>query len=176
VMGSRGSGAEGAERPQQGHRPEDEHRDPGDRQPGAHPEADVAAVGAGGHQAQQDGTDQQADDPARRGHRSHQPTTALDANATASVSGAKRCVKPRPNVPACRATSFMSTIGPTTMNARRALRENWVRLAATNASASEQIAITTARPASARNASGPAPATASRTPRGTTVCSAAAGG
>jgi 5'-nucleotidase len=37
------------------------------------------------------------------------------------VNGAKRSAKTRPNVPAWRATSFTSTIGPTTMNARRAL-------------------------------------------------------
>ena len=33
--------------------------------------------------------------------------------------------------------SFTSTIGPTTMKVSRAVRENWVRLAATKASASE---------------------------------------
>ena len=55
----------------------------------------------------------------------------------------------RPKVPACSAISFRSTIGPTTRNASRAVSENWVRLAATNASASEQIASITASSASA---------------------------
>ena len=49
----------------------------------------------------------------------------LDASATTSVNGANRSAKPRPNVPAWRLTSFTSTMGPTTMNARRALNENW---------------------------------------------------
>src|SRR4029453_15962729 len=163
-----------AERPNQGDHPEADPRPPRHRQPRPHPDADVAAVGPGERQPQQHAADQEADQPAGRGPSTPPPTTALDANATARVSGANRSVKARPNVPACSAISFTSTIGPTTMNARRALSENWVRLAATKASASEQIAITTASAASARNATGPAPATASRTLRGTTVCRVAA--
>src|SRR6266487_3101192 len=158
----------------QRHQAEDDHRHPRDGKPRAHPDADVAAVGAGDHQPQQRGADQQADQPASGAHSSHRPTTALQTSATTSVSGANRSAKRRPKVPACKAMSFTSTIGPTTMNASRAVSENWVRLAATKASASEQIAITTASPASASSASGPAPATASRMLRGTTVWSVAA--
>ena len=77
-------------------------------------------------------------------------------------------------MPACSAISFTSTIGPTTMNASREVSENCVRLAATNASASEQIAITTASAASASTASELDPATVSSTSRGTTVCNVAA--
>src|SRR6266508_1631275 len=158
----------------QRHQAEDDHRHPRDGKPRAHPDADVAAVGAGDHQPQQRGADQQADQPASGAHSSHRPTTALQTSATTSVSGANRSAKRRPKVPACKAMSFTSTIGPTTMNASRAVSENWVRLAATKASASEQIAITTASPASASSASGSAPATASRMLRGTTVWSVAA--
>jgi hypothetical protein len=60
------------------------------------------------------------------------------------------------------------------MNARRAVSENCVKLAATNASASEQMASTTARPASASTPIAPWPATPSRIERGTNVCNDAA--
>jgi hypothetical protein len=65
----------------------------------------------------------------------------------------------RPNVPACNATSLMSTIGPTTRNARRAVRENRESPATTKPSASERTASTTADRASAITEIGPRPAT-----------------
>ena len=63
--------------------------------------------------------------PAGRGHSNHHPIERARCRPPPrSVSGAKRSAKRRPNVPACRATSFTSTIGPTTMNASRAVSEN----------------------------------------------------
>src|SRR5919106_637389 len=72
--------------------------------------------------------------------RNHHPTSVAQATATMKVAGAKRRAKDRPKVPAWRAMSFTSTAGPTTMKASRAVGENWTRLAATNASASEHTA------------------------------------
>ena len=69
--------------------------------------------------------------------------------ATTNVAGANRTANLDPNVPACIAKSFRSTIGPTTRNASRAVSENWLSDAATNASASEQMDSITASRASA---------------------------
>ena len=69
--------------------------------------------------------------------------------ATTNVAGANRTANLDPNEPACIANSFRSTIGPTTRNASRAVSENWLSDAATNASASEQMDSITASRASA---------------------------
>lgn len=72
---------------------------------------------------------------------------------TTKTSGANRTVNARPKVPTCMAISFTSTIGPTTRKASREVSENCVRLDATKASASEQIARMTASRPSAGTAS-----------------------
>src|SRR5215211_379540 len=163
-----------AERPEQRHQSEDDDRGTGERKPRAQLGPDVATVGIGEGEPKQHGADQEADRPAGGGHRSHQPTKTLEVTAAAKVSGAKRSAKRPPNVPAWSAMSFTSTIGPTTMKARRDVSENCVRLAATNASASEQIAISTVRKARASTESAPDSDTVSRTLRGIAVCSVAA--
>ena len=110
---------------------------------------------------------QDADRAPGRGHSNHHPTTALDADRDDQRQRREpqRESAVRTCPPAARRASRRPS-GPTTMNASRAVSENSVRLAATNASASEQMAITTASPARASTDSGPASATASRTVRG----------
>ena len=80
----------------------------------------------------------------------------------------------RPNTPDCMAMSLRSTPGPTTMKTRRDVRLNWLRPDATNASASEQIDSSTAKPAIVMTAVTLCPATVSSTRRGTRTCNAAA--
>src|SRR6266498_2261960 len=157
----------------QRHQAEDDHRHPRDGKPRAHPDAEGAGVGAGDRQPQPRGADQQPDPPATGAHSSLRPTTALQTSATTSVSGANRSAKRRPKVPACKAMSFTSTIGPTTMNAVAGAGP-LALLALAMPSCSEPAATTAGSPASASSASGPAPATASRMLRGTTVWSVAA--
>src|SRR5439155_1623265 len=77
-------------------------------------------------------------------HRSIVPTAHNAARATPKVSGANCRANRPPNVPDCNAISFRSTVGPTTMNASLAVGENCVKVAATNASASEHTHSTTA--------------------------------
>src|SRR5215217_3179235 len=104
-------------------------------------------------------------------HRSTTPATATaHRTATAKVRGAKRAANRRPNTPACMAISLTSTAGPTTRNTSRAVRENSRRLAATKASASEQMASNTASPPRANTDSTGWSATASSSERGTTTC------
>src|SRR4030095_14561365 len=82
-------------------------------------------------------------------HSSTHPTAIEISIATTNVAGANRVANRGPNDPICIANSLRSTIGPTTRKARRAVRENCVSEAATNASASEQIDRITASSASA---------------------------
>lgn len=77
----------------------------------------------------------------------------LMMTATTKVAGANRQAKARPKMPTCIDMSFRSIMGPTTRKASRAVSENDVKLAATNASASEQMESTTASSASPRTAS-----------------------
>ena len=60
------------------------------------------------------------------------------------VAGPKRSANARPNIPGLHRHSFTSTAGPTTRNTNRGSSGTMVRLAATNASASEHSASTTA--------------------------------
>src|SRR3569833_2263933 len=83
--------------------------------------------------------------PAHR--RTTSPTRVAMTVATANVAGPKRIAKGRPNVPACIADSLTSTAGPTTRNTSRGNSGSIVRLAATNAAASEHSASTTANSA-----------------------------
>src|SRR4030095_11360025 len=76
------------------------------------------------------------------------PVTTDTTTASARVAGANRVAKARPNVPACIANSFRSTIGPTTRKVSRAVGETPRSEAATTASPSEQIDSTTAKAAS----------------------------
>ena len=80
-------------------------------------------------------------------HRYEQSDAHALAIATSNVQGPKRAAKARPNMPACIANSFTSTAGPTTRNTSRGSSGTIVMLAATNASASEHDASTTARAA-----------------------------
>src|SRR5918999_3910244 len=102
-------------------------------------------------------------------HRNHHPTIVAQAIATMKVAGAKRRANDRPKVPAWRAVSFTSTAGPTTMKASRAVGENCTRLAATNASASEHTASSTASRPSVSTAPTPEPPRLSSSDRGTTT-------
>ena len=106
--------------------------------------------------------------------RTNSPTAHALAVATSNVLGAKRAAKARPNMPACIANSFASTAGPTTRNTSRGSSGTIVMLAATNASASEHNANTTARAAITTTPRTRCAAKCSNTHRGTTTCSAAA--
>ena len=110
------------------------------------PGLDVAQVEVGGSGVQERPAEQdQHDGLGLPAHSRTAPTRTAARMASAKVAGANRTANPRPNVAVCMANSFRSIIGPTTRNANRAVRENWVRDAATNASASEQIDSSTAR-------------------------------
>ena len=77
-------------------------------------------------------------------------------------------------MPACIASSFTSTAGPTTINTSRGTSGTIVRLDATNASASEHNANTTARAAMTTTPKIKCAADVFEHPRGTKTCSAAA--
>ena len=91
-----------------------------------------------------------------------------------NVAGANRVTNLRPNVPPCKATSFRSTIGPTTRNTNLDVIGNCEKLAATNASASEQMHNTTASTAITRIAVNGFDASESSTDGGTATLSTAA--
>src|ERR1700730_2281867 len=71
------------------------------------------------------------------------PTSVATTVATTNVAGPNRTANRGPNRPACIADSFTSTAGPTTRNTSRGSSGSMVRLAATNASASEHSASAT---------------------------------
>ena len=143
---------------------------------GRRPGLDVAQVEVGEARVQQDrAAEQEQDEPWVSRFTAAPPRPATDTTtASTNVAGANRSAKPRPNVPACIANSFRSTIGPTTRNASLAVSENCVSDAATNASASEQIDSSTASTARARTDSTGLSATALSHSAGTTALSVAA--
>src|SRR6201999_4011512 len=102
------------------------------------------------------------------------PIPVAAAMATISVTGANRAANGRPNIPDCIASSFTSTAGPTTMNTNRGTSGTIVRLDATNASASEHTASTTASAAMTATPKTKCAPTCSNTFGGTNTCSAAA--
>src|SRR5882757_4492665 len=107
-------------------------------------------------------------------HNSHHPTRTLLTRATTHVTEEKRAAKDFPKVPAWRAISFRSTIGPTTMKTSRAVGEKPVREAATKASASLHTQSTTASTASSSTDSHGEPVKRSRMDLGTTMLNVAA--
>ena len=52
------------------------------------------------------------------------PTITLTSTATTKVAGEKRQANLRPKNPVCSEMSLISTMGPTTRNAKRAMSEN----------------------------------------------------
>ena len=100
--------------------------------------------------------------------------TVAETVATTKVAGANRIAKARPNIPDCIANSLTSIAGPTTRKTSRGTNGTMVRLAATNASASEHNASTTASSAITSTPSSSCPARCAINQSGTTTCSAAA--
>src|SRR5690606_37914186 len=94
------------------------------------PQVEIGETGVQHGRAEQEQQDRLglAVDP--RSHSSTAPVRTDTATARMKVAGAKRRAKERPNVPACRANSFRSIIGPTTRKVSRAVSENWVSDAA----------------------------------------------
>src|SRR5215211_1772021 len=166
-----------AEQPQRRQQPEQAHDHPPGQQPGGQPGPDVvehlpAPPQPGGRRPQDH---QQQAAGLLVGHRNTTwPTSSAQQTATAKVRGANRAANRRPNMPDCMAISFTSTAGPTTRKTSRAVSENSRRLAATNASASEQMANSTASPPRASTDSAGWSATASSSDRGTKTCNVAA--
>src|SRR5918993_214999 len=162
--------------PQDGHHGQPDQDHPRGKQQRLEAGLDIGQGGVAGAQVQRHGADQEQDGAlaAPVAHSSHHPTAQPEMTAVTRVRGAKRSAKRRPNTPVCRAISLRSTTGPTTMKTSRAVRENWLRLAATKASASEQTARTTASPARATTARVGLAATASSTDLGTTTWRVAA--
>src|SRR5690606_5574429 len=80
------------------------------------------------------------------------PNATAASTATANVTGANRTANPVPKAAICAASWRRSTSGPTTRKARRAVRENWLNAATTNASAAELTENRTASRASATTA------------------------
>src|SRR5437773_2113 len=165
-----------AEQPQRRQQPQQEHGHPAGQEERGQPRPDVVERVAA--RPQPDGRRPQDHQQHAAGllltHSSTRPTTSAQASATTKVSGANRAANRRPNMPDCIAISLTSTAGPTTRKTSRAVSENSRRLAATNASASEQIASSTASPPRARAASAGWSATASTSDRGTSTWSVAA--
>ena len=89
-----------------------------------HPDAHVPLVGPGEREPQQHRADQHADGPAGGAHSSHQPIEDARHDGDHERERRETDGEARPKVPACSAMSFTSTIGPTTMNASRAVSEN----------------------------------------------------
>src|SRR5581483_413762 len=112
--------------------------------------------------------------PHRTPPRTTNPTTEPTTVATTNVAGAKRIANRRPNIPACIANSLTSTAGPTTRNTNRGNNGSVVRLAATNASASEHRARTTASNAIITTAKTTCPVRPSKTHGGNNTRNAAA--
>src|SRR5262245_50705267 len=131
------------------HRECDQHESRGDqpRQQRRLHEVQIGALDHHHHRAQAD----EQDDGVLRASahrappRNARPTTVATTVATTKVAGPKRTANGLPNSPACMADSFTSTAGPTTRNTSRGSSGSMVRLAATNASASEHKASTTAK-------------------------------
>ena len=96
------------------------------------------------------------------------------AVATSRVTGANRTANARPNNPVCIATSLRSTAGPTTRNTSRGTNGTIVRLAATNASASEHSDNTNASTAMLMTPRKRCPAMCSNTHGGNIAWSSAA--
>src|SRR6202035_4520878 len=105
---------------------------------------------------------------------STRPTAVATNVATTKVAGANRVANARPNIPVCIANSFTSTAGPTTRNTNRGTSGSIVKLDATNASASEHSANTTANSAMVTTPSTKCPARWVNTTGGTSTCMAAA--
>src|SRR5205823_1760345 len=152
-----------------------QYHDRGGHQQRPHSRLHVTRIVAGECELEQGtpdkGEDQRVQFPP---HSSTAPTATAASTATTNVAGANRTANRRPNAPACIANSFASTIGPTTRNARRAVQENCVSDAATNASASEQMDSTTARNPRASTDSTGWPPTACSSFCGTATLSVAA--
>src|SRR5205814_8670255 len=92
-------------------REDDQRRDDQVR---AHADLDVARVVARQGELEQGTADQGEDQRVQFPlHSSTAPTATAARTATTNVAGANRTAKRRPNVPACIANSFASTIGPT---------------------------------------------------------------
>src|SRR4029453_9816037 len=166
-----------AEQPQRRQPPPQPHDPPPGQQPGSQPGSDIverlAAPPQPDHRRPQD--HQQHAAGLLLAHRSTTwPTTSAQPTATAKVRGAKRAANRRPNTPDCMAISFTSTAGPTTKKPAGAVSETTPGRAATNASASEQMANPTASPPRASAASPGWSATASPSDRGTNTCRVAA--
>src|SRR6266536_3411941 len=139
--------------PQRHDRGDDQHQ-AGRDEKRAQPLLDVAQVHVGDADPQHRAADQQQDDRLSLPvHNRITPTIVPTRIASTKVAGANRVAKRRPNMPVCIANSLRSIIGPTTRNTSRAVSENSLSEAATNASASEQMDSTTARTASARTPS-----------------------
>src|SRR5689334_10035941 len=138
--------------PERGDRGQDQ-QDAGGDQERAQTLLDVAQVEIGQAGPQHRPADQQQDHRLSLAiHSTTNPTPVATRIARTNVAGAKRTAKRRPKTPACIAKSLRSIIGPTVRNTSRAVSENWVSEAATNASASEQIdssTASTARPSPA---------------------------
>ena len=139
---------------------------------------DVAHVRPGQADLQQRAADEEQQDRLAsrpRASQQHRPDRHRDADRRHERGRREPDREPRTRTtPTCIANSFRSTIGPTTRKASRAVSENWLSDAATNASASEQIDSTTASRARASTDNAGFAATVSSQRGGTVTLSAAA--
>ncbi len=98
----------------------------GDDQIGLHALLDVIEIDVGQRDPQYGPTDKDQND--RLHVASHlnntDPTMTLTSTATTKVAGENRHANLRPKNPVWSEMSLMSTMGPTTRNAKRAVREN----------------------------------------------------
>src|SRR5882757_2312205 len=162
-----------------GHQPEDDEYRGGRDQPRQQPRFHVVQVrpldehhrGAQSNQQQDEVLGAPAHVPPPS---SASPTAVAITVATTNVTGPNRTANRLPNMPACMAASFTSNAGPTTRNTSRGTSGSIVRLAATNASASEHSASTTASRPIVTTPTTRLPARCSKTHAGTKTRIAAA--